>query len=105
MAPGGAGRHVVGGEFRQTADLLRTPGEQRHGGEHGGQAPGDRGEQVVAASQVRSLMRQDRGELLLVQEGERAAADHDGRRPARYAVCDRARVIEYYRARAREFTS
>ena len=101
-AAGGAGRRGVGGQFRQAGDLAGAAGEQRDEGECGGQAAGGGGEQVVAAGQVRALVREDRRELWLVQDAERAAGDHDRRRAARHAVRGRARVVEHDRAGARQ---
>ena len=89
-----AGRGVVGAHLGQPGDVLGSAGEQRHRGKGRGEAPGDRDQQVVAAGQVRPLVREHGGELSLVEHGKGAAADHDRGGPAGQAVRDRLRGVE-----------
>jgi hypothetical protein len=81
------------------AGRLLAPGEQGYSGERGGQALGERLQQVVAVGQVGALVREDRAELGRVEDLQGPAGEHDRGRPARHAVGGGARVVEDDRRR------
>ncbi len=115
-APRGADPDQGGGEFpgrdrpvAQRAVVGQHLDQHRHRGVRGAgrrrpaEGAQQRGEgqqhEIVPFPQVSPLVREDRGELRLIQQVERAGADHDRRPQAGHAVGGRGRVVDHQRAR------
>jgi hypothetical protein len=68
---------VVGCHLGEDLDFVAGVAQQRHAREREVERAGDRGHEVVVVAQVPALVRDDRGQLLVAEEVERAGADDD----------------------------
>jgi len=97
----GAGGRVVGVQFCQPGYLRFGVPHQRQERQHLAADPGQGQQLVVAAGQVGSLVRQDRGQLAGIQRLHRAGGHDHGGVPAGDAVGGRLGVLHQHRAQGR----